>query len=76
MIRDMKKDTPIEEICEGCPSEFTKYLQYCRNLKFEDKPCLADIRKLFKNLMKKEGYQYDYQFDWVIKKQEKSKRKI
>ncbi len=45
-----------------------KYMNYCRSLNFEDKPCISDLRRLFKNLMKKKEYEYDYMFDWVIKK--------
>ena len=60
MIRDKKRDTPIEELCKGFPDEFVKYFNYCRALEFEDKPCISDLRKLFKNLMKKMEYEYDY----------------
>lgn len=73
MIRDKKRDTPIEDLCEGLPNEFVKYFNYCRALNFEDKPCISDLRKLFKNLMKKKDYEYDYKYDWVVKKEEKTK---
>lgn len=68
-IKEKKKNTSIESLCEGFPSEFVKFFTYCRNLQFEDKPCISDLRKLFKHLMKKENYEYDYKFDWIIKKQ-------
>ena len=55
-------------MCKGFPEEFVKYMNYCRSLNFEDKPCISDLRRLFKNLMKKKDYEYDYMFDWVIKK--------
>ncbi len=73
MIRDKKRDTPIEDLCKGFPDEFVKYFNYCRSLNFEDKPCISDLRKLFKNLMKKMDYEYDYKFDWVVKKASKGK---
>jgi len=41
-------------------------MNYCRSLNFEDKPCISDLRRLFKNLMKKKEYEYDYIFDWVL----------
>lgn len=72
-IRDKKRDTPIEDLCEGLPNEFVKYFNYCRALNFEDKPCISDLRKLFKMLMKKKDYEYDYKYDWVIKKESKTK---
>lgn len=68
MIRDKKKETSIEELCSGIPEEFVKYLNYCWSLNFEDKPCISDLWRLFKNLMKKKEYEYDYMFDWIIKK--------
>ena len=43
-------------------------MQYCRSLKFEDKPCISDLRKLFKDLMVAKGYEYDFMYDWVIRK--------
>ena len=67
-IKEKKKSTTIESLCEGYANEFVKFFTYCRNLQFEDKPCISDLRKLFKHLMKKEGYEYDYQFDWIVKK--------
>ncbi len=67
-IKEKKQNTSIEDLCKGFPEEFVKYMNYCRSLNFEDKPCISDLRRLFKNLMKKKEYEYDYMFDWVIKK--------
>ena len=44
--------------------EFATYLNFCRSLKFEDKPDYAYLRQLFRNLFHKLGYTYDYVFDW------------
>lgn len=44
--------------------EFGTYLNFCRSLKFEDKPDYAYLRQLFRNLFHKLGYTYDYVFDW------------
>jgi len=43
-------------------------LQYCRNLKFEERPDYNYMRKIFKDLMYKRGHDYDYAYDWVLKK--------
>lgn len=48
--------------------EFASYLNYCRSLRFEDKPDYAYLRKLFRDLFTKEGFQLDYVFDWTIKR--------
>lgn len=70
-IKDIKKETTLEDLCETLPNEFVKYMNYCRSLNFEDKPCISDLRRLFKHLMKKNDFEYDYIFDWVAKKSRK-----
>jgi hypothetical protein len=52
----------------GLPEEFAHYLAYCRDLKFTDKPDIGYLRRLFKELMAKLGYEYDYVFDWMVLK--------
>ena len=67
-IRDKKVHTTIEALTRGLPEEFNIFLQYCRNLKFEERPDYNYMRKVLKDLMYKRGHDFDYQFDWVIKK--------
>ena len=50
------------------PEEFGAYLNYCRNLKFEEKPDYNYLRKLFKDCMSRNGYENDFMYDWVLKK--------
>lgn len=63
-ISEKKLSTPVEVLCRGYPSEFATYLNFCRSLKFEDKPDYTYLRQLFRNLFHKLGYTYDYVFDW------------
>ena len=44
-------------------------MNYCRSLKFEEKPDIGYLRKLFKDLFYRMGYEYDFLFDWMVKKQ-------
>jgi len=67
-ISEKKMSTPIEILCKGFPIEFVTYFQYCRSLRFDDKPDYAYLRKLFRDLFVREGYQWDYVFDWTILK--------
>ena len=67
-IRDKKMDTSVEELCQSLPDEFAQYMHYCRKLKFEERPDYAYLRKLFKDLFYRMGYEYDYIFDWMILK--------
>lgn len=46
--------------------EFITYLNYCRSLRFEDRPDYSYLRRLFKDLFFREGYQYDFIFDWTF----------
>lgn len=41
-------------------------MNYCRNLKFEEKPDYSYLKKLFKDLMLKNGFECDYAYDWTI----------
>jgi hypothetical protein len=67
-IRDKKLSTQIEQLCKNLPEEIGMYLSYCRSLKFEEKPDISYLRKLFKDLFYRMGYEYDYVFDWMVKK--------
>ncbi|KAI4311022.1 hypothetical protein MLD38_035959 [Melastoma candidum] len=67
-ISEKKMLTPVEVLCKACPSEFTSYFHYCRSLRFEDKPDYSYLKRLFRDLFIREGYQFDYVFDWTILK--------
>lgn len=42
-------------------------------MKFEDRPDAQFLRKLYKDLFYRLGYEHDYIFDWMIKKTDKGK---
>jgi len=65
-IMEKKMTTPTEVLCRGFPNEFAIYLNYCRSLRFDDKPDYSYLRKLFRDLFVREGFQYDYCFDWSV----------
>jgi len=65
-IMEKKMSTPVEVLCKHFPSEFVTYLNYCRSLRFEDRPDYAYLRRLLKDLFFRDGYQYDFVFDWTI----------
>ncbi|QCE07597.1 casein kinase 1-like protein 10 [Vigna unguiculata] len=67
-ISEKKMLTPIEVLCKSYPSEFTSYFHYCRSLRFEDKPDYSYLKRLFRDLFIREGYQFDYVFDWTMLK--------
>jgi hypothetical protein len=54
------------------PSEFWTYLKYARALRFFDKPDYSYLRKMFRDLFIREGYQFDCVYDWCIVTEEKN----
>jgi len=71
---EKKLSTSIEVLCKGFPTEFGTYLAYCRNLRFDEKPDYAYLRKSLKDLFRRLGYEHDYVYDWNIIAEEKKKK--
>ncbi|XP_059475537.1 casein kinase I-like [Neocloeon triangulifer] len=67
-ISEKKMGTPIEELCRGYPAEFATYLYYCRSLRFEERPDYNYLRQMFRSLFHRQGFTYDYVFDWNMLK--------
>uniref|UniRef100_A0A914ZQ10 non-specific serine/threonine protein kinase n=1 Tax=Parascaris univalens TaxID=6257 RepID=A0A914ZQ10_PARUN len=66
-IGDTKRATPVEVLCEGFPEEFAQYLRYARRLDFFETPDYEYCYNLFKSVLDRLGYTYDYEFDWTPK---------
>ncbi|KAG8367216.1 hypothetical protein BUALT_Bualt16G0049500 [Buddleja alternifolia] len=71
-ISEKKVSTSIESLCRGYPTEFASYFHYCRSLRFEDKPDYAYLKRIFRDLFIREGFQFDYVFDWTILRYQQS----
>ncbi|OMO66222.1 hypothetical protein COLO4_30687 [Corchorus olitorius] len=71
-ISEKKVSTSIEALCRGYPTEFASYFHYCRSLRFDDKPDYSYLKRLFRDLFIREGFQFDYVFDWTILKYQQS----
>lgn len=71
-ISEKKVSTSIESLCRGYPTEFASYFHYCRSLRFEDKPDYAYLKRIFRDLFIREGFQFDSVFDWTILKYQQS----
>ena len=74
-IKAMKTGMTIENICQGCPEEFYKYIYYCHALKFEETPDYAYLKKLFRDLSTKRGLEMDFMFDWFSPKKAAAAKK-
>jgi hypothetical protein len=50
----------------GFSVEFANYLNYCRSLRFDDKPDYAYLKRQFRDLFYREGFEADFVFDWHL----------
>lgn len=60
----MKMSIPTEILFLHCPIEFSTYMNYCRSLKFEDRPDYVFMKKLFEGLLEKLNFEIDHNYDW------------
>lgn len=66
-IKDKKLHTTVESLCTQVPEEFARYITMCRHFRFDEKPDYVSLRHLFQNVMKRFNFDYDGQYDWVLK---------
>jgi casein kinase 1 len=71
-ILEKKVDTSVEDLCKQFPHEFTIYLNYCKSIRFEDKPDYNYLKRIFKELFFKMGFQMDFVYDWNVNKAKRS----
>jgi len=65
-ILEKKKETSSETLCKGFPNEFKEYVEYTRNLGYEEEPNYDRLRCLFLNLVcDKMGDNFDFIYDWT-----------
>jgi len=65
-IGEKKQTTPIKELSEGLPEEFSIYLNYVRKLGFEETPDYDFLRELFTKVMKNNSDIDDQVYDWNL----------
>merc|ERR1712099_110714 len=64
-IMQIKMSTPIEVLCKNMAPELATFLNYCRSLRFEERPDYAYLGKLLMDMLERDGCQYDLAFDWL-----------
>lgn len=62
-IGEKKMSTSLDDLCDGLPSCFRKFLSYCRKLKFDETPDYDFIQNLFFETAVDKGI--NYKFDWM-----------
>ena len=69
-IMEKKIASPIELLCKGFPDEYTSFINYTRELKFDDRPDYGYLRRLLKTISERDKIEFDYVFDWIIKRKQ------
>ncbi|KAJ3251365.1 casein kinase I [Chytriomyces hyalinus] len=65
-IGEKKQSTPIKELCEGHPEEFSIYQNYVRDLKFDAEPDYEYLKGLMNKVLAKNGLIDDGVYDWMV----------
>eukprot|EP01022_Parablepharisma_sp_SALTPOND_P019638 TRINITY_DN338_c0_g1_i8.p4 TRINITY_DN338_c0_g1~~TRINITY_DN338_c0_g1_i8.p4 ORF type:complete len:345 (+),score=34.03 TRINITY_DN338_c0_g1_i8:584-1618(+) len=63
-IMECKMSLTVEQLCHGIPAVFSKYLYYCRSLRFDETPDYSFLKDLFKEHYYRKEYDKGFQFDW------------
>lgn len=63
-IMEKKLTTTVDALTKGLPQEFNMFLRYARELRFDDRPDYVFFRRILRDLFIRQGYRYDYLFDW------------
>jgi len=58
----------LEKLCTKLPPKFKEYLNYVKNLEFEQEPNYDFMRKLFLDVLYKNNFTNDLKFSWIINK--------
>ena len=75
-IKKLKTETKLVDLCAGLPKECIKFIQYARDMKFEDKPNYKFLRHLLKKMTQRIGAKMDTsKFDWIISERKEKKDK-
>ena len=75
MISNINKFSKPEIICKGLPKETIYFLNYCRNLKFEQNPNYNYLRSLLFNILNYINEKNDLCFYWIKNNLDKKKNK-
>ena len=68
-IFKIKRETKLDILCQGLPKEVIAFIQYARNMNFEDKPDYKYLRSLIRKIVKNNEIKLDYnKFDWIVNK--------
>ena len=65
----IKSSTPVADVCAGAPPELAAFVEYSRALAYEATPDYAYLRALLQTAFDNAHYTWDFEYDWVVKRQ-------
>ncbi len=75
-IKKIKIERKLTDLCEGLPKECIQFIQYARDMRFEDKPDYKFLKKLLHKMAKRNGLiMSSSKFDWIIPEDNKIENK-
>ena len=72
-IFEKKINTSVENICKNLPEEFIKFLQYVRDLQFDQKPDYDYLNNILTDLYRKNNFEFDDMYDYTLLIEKKEK---
>ena len=73
-ILEKKMEISSKELYKGYPNELAEFLEYTKNIEYNERPNYDMLRKLFDDIMLKEKYNYDYIYDWTTIEEKESRK--
>ena len=69
-IKEKKISIGLEILCQGLPDDFKTFIQYARELKFEDRPDYNYLKNIIRKMCENNQLVFNYnKFDWFIRKE-------
>lgn len=63
-VYEMKRRISLEELCEGLPSCFISFMQYVRDLEFDERPDYQMLREMFQEAYQEANFTRSNRYDW------------
>ena len=66
LILASKQTTSTRELCHELPVEILTFLEYSRQLSFDERPDYDDLHRILQGLLIERGFADDFAFDWNL----------
>lgn len=70
-------ETSLDELCRGFPPEFKEFMEYCRQLKFEEEPNYKLLTDMFEKCLLRHNFDHKIMdFTWKQNRLSKDKEAL